>query len=61
MIADDALVEPAPAAPPLSMTTTFRPAFDNSSAIDAPITPPPIMTTSVLVTAELILADPKLR
>jgi hypothetical protein len=47
MIADDALVEPAPGAPPLSMTTTLRPFLDNSSAIEAPITPPPMMTTSV--------------
>ena len=47
MIAEDALVEPAPGAPPLSMTTTLRPALDSSSAIDAPITPPPMMTMSL--------------
>ena len=46
MMADDALVEPAPGAPPLSMHNTWRPVRDNSNAIDAPITPAPMMITS---------------
>ena len=47
MIAEDADVEPAPAAEPLSTMTTERPALASSKATAPPITPAPITTTSV--------------
>ena len=47
MIADDADVEPAPAAEPLSTITTERPAFASSKATAPPMTPAPITTASV--------------
>ena len=51
MIDDDALVEPAPGAGPLSTTTTERPLRASSNATAEPITPAPITIASVVIGA----------
>ncbi|CAB4658874.1 unannotated protein [freshwater metagenome] len=56
MIADEADVEPAPAAEPLSTITTDRPALASSRATAPPITPAPITTTSVFILLREFLA-----
>ena len=56
MIADDADVEPAPAAEPLSTITTDRPALASSSATAPPITPAPMTTTSDFIYLREFLA-----
>src|SRR5579875_2986815 len=45
----EALVEPCPAAPALSTTTTDNPERASSSATDAPMTPAPTTTASAEV------------
>ena len=51
MIDDDALVEPAPGAGPLSTTTTERPPRASSRATAEPITPAPITMASTATQA----------
>ena len=46
-LADEALVEPAPAVGPLSTTVTDRPARASSRATEQPTTPAPMTTVSV--------------
>lgn len=46
MIADEALVEPAPGPGPLSTHTTERPLRASSSVTAEPMTPAPITTAS---------------
>src|SRR5829696_6288014 len=48
MIDDDALVDPAPGAGPLSTHTTCRPLRASSSVTAAPMTPAPITTASAV-------------
>ena len=55
-MADDADVEPAPAAEPLSTITTERPALASSNATAPPMTPAPITTTSVFISLREFLA-----
>src|SRR3954471_7434034 len=57
-MADDAAVDPAPGAGPLSTTTTLRPDRASSSATLAPITPAPMTTASAVWFTVVTLTHP---
>src|SRR6516165_10094895 len=57
MMALDALVDPMPAAPALSTTSTFSPRRDSSKAVEEPTTPAPMMTASAVVIIERSFAS----